>query len=108
MSRFENRYLRAMSGDAPRSSDGGTTRSAGIILLIFAPILLYVFLYMQSIKINDDLKDLRKTRDTLRSENRVMELKLKSMVSTTGIEQAARQKYGFKDPDPGQVLIVKR
>lgn len=108
MSRFENRYFRALAQDTPRSNDGSAKKVMIGIAAVFAPILLYVFLHMQSIKINNDLKQMRKMRDTLKSENRVMELKLKSMVSTTGIEQAARQKYGFKDPEPGQVFIVKR
>jgi hypothetical protein len=105
---YRFRYLKGFESKPAQGGEGSAKKTLFRILLIFLPILVYVFFYMQSLKLDYKLDGLRKDKERYTAENKVLELKLKSIMSGAGVEQVAKSRYGFKEPEPGQVYIIKK
>jgi len=105
---YRFKYFRGFDAPAMRNGNGSAKKSTRNIFLIFLAILFYVFLYMQSVGLDYELKNLRRVKERYLAENKLLEISMKSMMSNQGVEIAAKSKYGFKEPDPGQIYIIKK
>jgi cell division protein FtsL len=89
-----------------------TKRSSGKTVAVITVIFLYMFLCMwlssQTIKYNYKYNELIKEADKIRIKNRTLEIKLQSMMSSEQIAKIAKERYGFKNPSDGQIIVIKK
>ncbi|HDQ26788.1 MAG TPA: hypothetical protein ENN43_08610 [bacterium] len=78
------------------------------IVAVFAALFLCVWFSSQSVKFNYELNELKIKRESLKVQNRMLEFKLQSMMSSESISKIARERYGFISPGEGQVRVIRR
>jgi len=71
-------------------------------------MFLCVWFSTQAIKYNYNSNELINERDKLKIANRALEIKLQSMMSSEQIAKIAKERYGFKNPTDGQIVIIKK
>ncbi len=105
---FSNRFLRGLNAGSVRPARGGANKAVGLILLLSLPFLLVVWFYTQSAKLSYDITELTRERDSLKSQNKMLEMKVQVAMSGSGIEHIARERYGFRPAKPGDVQVIKK
>ncbi|PKL90893.1 MAG: hypothetical protein CVV21_10890 [Candidatus Goldiibacteriota bacterium HGW-Goldbacteria-1] len=108
MAEFSNRFLRGLNAGSVRPTRGGANKIVGLIFLLALPFLLVVWFYTQSAKLNYDVNELIRERDSLKSQNKMLEMKVQVAMSGSGIEKVARERYGFRPAKPGDVHVIKK
>lgn len=108
MAEFSNRFLRGLNAGSVKPARGGANKIIGRIVLLALPFLLVVWFYTQSAKLNYDVNELIRERDTLKSQNKMLEMKVQVAMSGSGIEKVARERYGFRTARPGDVYVIKK
>lgn len=85
-----------------------TPKNIGIIFIIFIPIFIYIWIYIQTVKIDYRINELKKDEEKLKVENEQLIAKYQAIISIDKIEQIACEKYGFKHPSPEQIKIITK
>ncbi|MCX8093390.1 MAG: cell division protein FtsL [Candidatus Goldbacteria bacterium] len=102
------KYLRIFDPEYNYSSNRALKKIILIIIIIFLYMFICVWLSSQTIKYNYKSNEISKERDRLKIANRALEIKLQSMMSSDQIAKVAKERYGFKNPSDGQVIIIKK
>jgi cell division protein FtsL len=102
------KFLRMVDPRYNYSRRGAYSVTIPVIIAVFALLFMCVWLSSQAVKFNYEINELSKTRDKLKVLNRTLEIKLQGMMSSEGIAKAAKERYGFKDPDDKQVFVIKK
>ena len=84
------------------------TKFVFVMVFAFMWLFLCVWFSSQSVKFNYEINNLSSQRDRLKMQNRILELKLQTMMSTEKIANVAKEKYGFKSPGARQIFIIKK
>ena len=90
------------------SSKKTPTKLVFVMIIAFMWLFLCVWFSSQTVKFNYEINALNSKRDKLKMQNRILELKLQTMLSTEKIAQVAKEKYGFKTPQGKQIFIIKK
>jgi cell division protein FtsL len=108
MAEFSNRFLRGLNTSGGNTGRGEAGKMVTLVFLIFIPALIYVFFYMQSVTVKYDINSLEKERDSLKSQNKMLEYRLHAALSGSAIEKVAIQRYGFRPANPGDVKVINK
>lgn len=85
-----------------------TPKNIGIIFVFFIPIFIYIWFYIQTVKIDYKVNELKKVEEKLKVENEELVAKYQNIISIDKIEEIACRKYGFKYPSPEQIKIISK
>jgi hypothetical protein len=102
------KFLRMVDPTYNYSGHKASSSAIPVVIVIFIGLFLCVWLSSQAVKFNYEINSISRTRDKLKVMNRTLEIKLQGMMSSEGIAQAAKERYGFKTPDERQVLIIRK
>ena len=95
----------------PNNSQGGHHTHEGLVVkmvLVFAALFVSLWFSNQtSVKLNSQINELEKERDMLKTKSKKLEINMISMMSGEKLAEAAMERYGFKNPSTGQVIIVQ-
>ncbi|MCX7698273.1 MAG: cell division protein FtsL [Candidatus Goldbacteria bacterium] len=105
---IRRKYFRAFDPKHNYSPNKSLKEIIFIIIFVFLQMFICVWLSSQTIKYNYKINEISKERDRLKIANRALEIKLQSMMSSDQIAKIAKERYGFKTPSDGQVIIIKK
>lgn len=102
------KFLRMVDPRYNTSHRGASAGTIPVIIAVFVWLFMCVWLSSQAVKFNYEINELTKTRDKLKTSNRTLEFRVQGMMSSEGIAKAAKERYGFRDQDDNQVVVIKR
>ncbi len=100
------KFLRILD---PKNTHAGHQAPEGVVPLIIGAVVLLtmcVFFANQSVKYSYEMSDLTKTRDRLKSQKSIMEVKLQGMMSDEQVAEVAKKRYGFKEAERKEVIVA--
>jgi cell division protein FtsB len=106
--KFSNRFLRGIDTKKNYTGNKDAGRNVFILVVLFVPVFFYIWLHSQSMMMNYEVNALTKTHESLKAENRILELKLQRLVSSENIEKVAKEQYGFKRAGNGEIYVIEK
>lgn len=105
---LSSRFLRILEPESARRNTGGRGKNIALVVMIFIPVFIYTWLYIQTINMNYEVNRLKQENEKLRADSKKIEMKLQAMMSNEKIMEIAIGRYGFKKPAENQVFVIKR
>lgn len=106
--RVKQRFLRLMDNKFNYSAKKSRINMLPWIIGVSAWLFACGWFSSQSVKYNYEINELTRQRDAVKSKTRMLDLKIQAMMSGEQLARAAADKYGFKHPGEGQVVVIKK
>jgi len=76
-----------------------------LVLLFFS--MIYLWSGFKQIQIGYEISKLKKKEMHLKDINRKLRLEISVLKSPQRLERIAKERFGFKPPDPDQIIVLK-